>query len=76
MNTYQFKVGDKVVRLNGGRAIYCVTAVRYLSRHSGEADGTESCYLELIGENNPSGERALCPSVLFRRVWSGEKAIH
>ena len=73
MKTSPFKVGDKVMLKAGGKTLDCVSAVRYRFVHEGEP-GTQVCYLELVGKDNPTRTEDGWPSAYFRLMWSGDRA--
>jgi len=74
MKTGPFKVGDKVMLKVGGSTIDCVSAVRYRFLHEGKP-GTQICFLELVGKDNPEHERGW-PAVHFNLMWSGDRAAY
>ena len=71
MKTSPFKIGDKVMRVDGDTTVYCVAAVRYRFLHEGKP-GTHVCYLDLVGNINPSEKDGGWPSANFRLIWDGD----
>jgi hypothetical protein len=73
MKTSPFKVGDKVMRKDGGTTIDCVAAVRYRYLHEGRP-GSYVSHLELVGQDNPNDKNGGWPSEEFRLIWSDDRA--